>query len=203
MATDPVSHAVEQSLVDLLRNARAGDKDATNRFFQAIRPTVEQEVADRKGGQILNGLSAADIVQECLLAISQHVNEARATSDVEILAWVKQSARNKFLDAARKQGRRQHNAPQRAFPENSSGAVSVPAETSSPSHKAMRNEDTAALNSALSQLSSEEQQVFHLRYFKQLPFGEIAAQTGRTDVAVRQMHLRAIRRLRELMGTAL
>ena len=56
-----------------------------------------------------------------------------------------------------------------------------------------------ALQSALAELTAEQQQVIFLRFFKELPHDAVAAELGRNPAAVRAIQFRALHRMRKLM----
>ena len=72
--------------------------------------------------------------------------------------------------------------------------------TVSPLEQAQRREQAALVLAALEHLPEEYRKVVDLRNFQDLPFAAIAEQLGRSVAAVRQLWVRAVRRLRWQIG---
>ncbi len=58
------------------------------------------------------------------------------------------------------------------------------------------------LREALLLLSDDQQEVLVLRFLRELPHADVAAQMGKTEPAVRALQYRALRRLRDLLAPA-
>ena len=56
------------------------------------------------------------------------------------------------------------------------------------------------MTAALAELSPDYQEVILLRNLERLPFDEVAQRMGRSRPAVQMLWMRAIRKLREMMG---
>ena len=72
-----------------------------------------------------------------------------------------------------------------------------------PSGAADRADRAALLRGALARLSEDQREVITLRYLNQLNVAETAAKMDRTERAVRSLCVRALIRLRELLGDAI
>jgi RNA polymerase sigma-70 factor (ECF subfamily) len=71
---------------------------------------------------------------------------------------------------------------------------------SSPSQRLLREEVRARVQKALTRLAKRDRQVLVLRHLEQLSVAETAAVMGSTEAAVKNRHLRAVQRLRGLLG---
>ena len=74
------------------------------------------------------------------------------------------------------------------------------ARSSSPSARMQRHERQAGVRAALARLAERDREVLVLRHLEQLPTPEIAAVLEVSEGAVYTRHLRALRRLRDLLG---
>jgi RNA polymerase sigma factor (sigma-70 family) len=70
----------------------------------------------------------------------------------------------------------------------------------SPQEQAQRREQAVLVLAALEHLPEEYRKVVDLRNFQDLPFAAIAEQLDRSVAAVRQLWVRAVRRLRWQIG---
>lgn len=59
--------------------------------------------------------------------------------------------------------------------------------------------DSARIQEAFQRLTIEQQQVISLRFFEELPHGEVAKRMHRTANAVRAIQFRALSRMRNLL----
>ena len=82
-------------------------------------------------------------------------------------------------------------------------AERVVASGTSPSMNLFRKELRRRVRKALAQMKAEDREVLVLRYLEQLDSKEIAAIAGVSEDAVNMRHLRALKRLRGLLGEAL
>ena len=88
----------------MMRAAISGDSFAYKRFLEAVTPAL-RALAQRNLARCGAGNSdVEDIVQETLLAI--HLKRQTWDPDRPIGPWVVAIARNKFIDALRRRGRR-------------------------------------------------------------------------------------------------
>jgi RNA polymerase sigma-70 factor (ECF subfamily) len=74
------------------------------------------------------------------------------------------------------------------------------AQPESPSRQMMAAEQAAALRAALLRLPEDYRQVILLRNIERLSFQEIGARLQRSNEAARKLWVRAVDRLRELLG---
>jgi len=90
----------------------------------------------------------------------------------------------------------------RAFSDTSSDTLAerLAARGSSPSHDAQRTELRARMRQAIDQLPPRDREVLVLRHLEQLTMREIATVLTMNESAVKVRHLRALRRLRELVA---
>jgi RNA polymerase sigma-70 factor (ECF subfamily) len=71
---------------------------------------------------------------------------------------------------------------------------------SGPGERLLREELRARVRAALERLAEPDRQVLALRYLEQLSHAEIAAVLGIKEGAVKARHVRALERLRGLLG---
>lgn len=63
-----------------------------------------------------------------------------------------------------------------------------------------RNEDRSTVRAAISGLTPAHRELIRLRYDEELTIAEIAQRQGVTEIAVHQMHKRAIGRIKSSLG---
>jgi RNA polymerase sigma-70 factor (ECF subfamily) len=96
----------ERDIDGLMRAAMNGDAAAYNRLLTSLAPAI-RSVARRGLARAGLGVEEAeDVVQETLLAI--HLKRHTWDQSMPLGPWVRAIARNKFIDAMRRRGRRHH-----------------------------------------------------------------------------------------------
>jgi RNA polymerase sigma factor (sigma-70 family) len=188
--------------------ARAGDQEAEAKLLGEVRPFFRAEVQKHSRGQAFGASDGSDVAQECCLKLKflQPGQEFRGTTGRDFLSWLRTMAYHEFLDnvrAGKAQKRGGGQLPAR-LPGDSTGEVAIAAETSTPSQRAVRQEEHEQLEAALAGLPDEHQRVISLRRSAdKLTWADIAREMGRTEDAVKQLFRRAVNRLsEELRGRA-
>jgi RNA polymerase sigma-70 factor, ECF subfamily len=186
--------------------ARAGSREALGEALEACRAYLlkiaEQELDPAlrpKGG-------ASDVVQQTFLEAQRDFARFAGNSEEELLAWLRQLLRNNLANFARdyrQAAKRRVDREVALDAGNSSGfpAGQVPADTTSPSGRAVAREQCEAVRRAVGRLPEDYRRVLTLRYQDGLSFEDIAAALGRSPNAARKLWARAVELLqRELAG---
>jgi RNA polymerase sigma-70 factor (ECF subfamily) len=157
-----------------------------------------------------------DILHDTFATAFQEISTLRSTSRAAFHAWLTTVAQNRLRNVAKAQralkrggGRDALSLPHTGALTNGddddNGAMAADllemlARTSrSPRSVAGNHEYIAMMRQAIEELEPEHRVVLRLRFIEDLPHAQIAEQTGRTEAAVRQLCLRALRRLRGLL----
>lgn len=200
MATDPQT---------LLHQARAGDSEALGRLLdlyrQYLRLLARMQISRRLQGK----LDPSDLVQEAFLDAHRHFADFRGTSESQLLRWLRRILAAKIAD----QWRRYLGAKQRDLRQEQAIAADLDrssallggglaASIASPSQQASQREQAVLLADALSRLPDHYRDVLVLRHLEGLPFAQVALRMGRSLDSVEKLWLRALGRLRELMGAS-
>lgn len=118
-------------------------------------------------------------------------------------AWLERIVRNELRDAERAArslkrdvGREARAAPRADFGTSCTDLVAqVSGSGTSPSGALRRDEAAAAVLVALARLPAEQRAIIRLRYFENVPVGEIAARLGKTEAAVYAAYGRGLKGL--------
>jgi RNA polymerase sigma-70 factor, ECF subfamily len=183
-----------EEVARLLPLARAGDAKALEALIERLRERVRGEARGQIGGRLRARLDASDVAQEvCMLACKAFPQFAGNTVP-QLLAWFDEILRNVITNQ-----RRHHGAAKRdAHRERPEGEVPFdpPADASTPSQRAIRNEEQTRLAEALRGLPEKQRLVFQLRYLQALPTKDAALTAGVTEENARVLLYRAIQRLK-------
>jgi RNA polymerase sigma-70 factor (ECF subfamily) len=164
----------------------------------SVRPYLKQVARRLLGSGLSAKLDPSDVVQRALLNAHEQANQFQGRTFAEWLGWLSVIVRNETLHAIQF-----HQRDVRDVRREQPLAIelgSVCQSSVSPQEQAQRREQAALVLAALEHLPEEYRKVVDLRNFQDLPFAAIAEQLGRSVAAVRQLWVRAVRRLRWQIG---
>jgi RNA polymerase sigma-70 factor (ECF subfamily) len=191
----------------LLRLARKGDGEALGRLLELYRNYLTLLARLQVGRRLQSKVDAADLVQDTFLKAHNRFAQFRGETEAELIAWLRQilawSAANLVRQYCSTQGRDVHLEQQLADELDRSSQAwghGLVARQSSPSQHAVRREEAVLLADALARLPGDYSEVIVLRQLQGLPFAEVAQRMGRTVDSVEKLWVRALTRLRRLLG---
>jgi len=151
------------------------------------------------------GLEASDLVQQTLLEACQDMKQFRGRTDAELFAWLRQILHHTFLDWYDRQRAAKCDLARQALEADLTGSFAgldelLAAQQTSPSERAVRNEDLTRLAEALEQLREDEREAVTLKHLVGLTLAQISERLGRTPAAVAGLLFRGRIRLKELLA---
>jgi RNA polymerase sigma-70 factor (ECF subfamily) len=194
---------------DLLREAAAGSADAVNRLLERHRDALRRAVGLRLDRRLARRVDASDVVQDVLLEASRRLPEFVREAKMPFGVWLRQLARDRIVDMHRRHraaGRRSIDREQPlaggGFADRSSFdlASQLRDRELTPAAATIRRELHRRFLSALDELSDEDREVILLRHVEHLGNTEVAQALGLTPPAAGMRYLRALRRLRTILG---
>lgn len=150
-------------------------------------------------------IDPSDVVQQTLLEAHQKQAQFRGGGDAELAAWLRQILVHNLADAVRALGRAKRNPVREQSLEAAVNASSsrleawLAAEHSSPSQRAVKNEDLARLAVALDQLPEDQRAAVVLHHLQGCTLADLAHRLGRSEPAVAGLLHRGLRNLRKLL----
>lgn len=191
---------------ELLRRVDSGDERATDLLLQRHRKRLRRLVAVRLDPRLAARVDPSDVVQDTLAGAARRLPEYLRDRPVAFYAWLRRLAldqlaelRRRHLQAGRRAVGREEPA---ALPDQSALELAerLFARSGSPSARLHRLERRDRVRLALAELPKRDREVLVLRHLEQLDTADIAAVLGVTENVVYARHLRALRRLRDLLG---
>jgi RNA polymerase sigma-70 factor (ECF subfamily) len=172
----------EDSILELVEQARAGDANARRRLYTQHVDRVFRTVR----GMLRSDADAEDVTQDALLTVLTSLDTYRPRGDTRFAAWVTTIA----VNTVRRRFRRRR-------PElTSSGELpETPDATADPADGLDRARQRRALLIALGELPERERAIVSLRYGAGLNASEIAAAVGIQAPTIRKILERARARL--------
>ena len=151
-------------------------------------------------------LDTSDIVQQTLLNAFIKRNEFRGSTEAELAAWLREILKHKLADAIRDQQRDKRDIRREcAFDEGIDASFSrtegwLVSLQSSPSQKAVKQEDLLRLSQALTELPEAQREVIVLHHLQGKKLADVAAEIDRSEAAVAGLLFRGLRTLQKQLG---
>jgi RNA polymerase sigma-70 factor (ECF subfamily) len=191
----------------LLAEAGRGAENARSRLLDRHRGRLRRMVVLRMDQRLSARFDPSDVVQEALLEADRCLADYLRDRPLPFYPWLRQFAVNRLIDLHRRHlqaGRRSVTREEMPIPpladESALELVGrLFARDSSPSARLQREEARQQVQQALDQLPGRDREVLVLRHLEQLPTAEIAAVLGVSEGTVYTRHLRALKRLAELL----
>ena len=153
-------------------------------------------------------LDASDVVQQTMLEAHREQQRFRGRTEGERVAWLRQILAHNLADALRgfhraKRDIARERSIEQALDQSSARLEAwLAAEQSSPSQKAMRNEQLLQLAEALETLPEAQREAVELHYWQGWPLAEIGKHLGRSVPAVAGLLQRGLKKLRRHLQEA-
>jgi len=197
---------MSQGSDELLDRVRAGDVSALAQYIQARRPQLLGFIERQLGASLRRKVEAEDILQEVSAEAVRALPQLEL-GDRDPFGWLCQVAQRRIVDAHRRFVAAGKRSADREVPLGGPGDDSQRAglidllvnSMTTPSKAFSRNAREARLLDALEQLPAEQRDALRMRYVENLPSKQIADKLNKSDVAVRVMLTRSLRRLQTLL----
>jgi RNA polymerase sigma-70 factor (ECF subfamily) len=192
----------------LLGRVAAGDLAARGLLLERHRRRLRDMIALRLDPRLRARIDPSDVVQESLAEADRKLSDYARRRPVPFYPWLRALAWDRLLNmhrdhirSKRRSVRRELAAPL-PLPEDSVEQLAqrLAGRGSSPSARLHRAELRGLVRAALGRLSEDDREVLVLRYLEDLTTRETAAVLSLSEPAVKMRQLRALERLRELLG---
>jgi RNA polymerase sigma-70 factor (ECF subfamily) len=194
---------------ELLDRSAAGDEHAREQLLDRHRRRLRRMVAVRMDPRLAARVDPSDVVQEALADAARKLDAYLRDRPLPFYPWLRQLVWERLIQQLRRHLHARRRSVSReeppALPEGSviELAERLFARGSSPSRRARLSELRDTVRRALAALPDRDREVLVLRYLEGLSTAEAAAVLGITEGAVKVRHVRAIERLRALLGDEL
>ncbi|QRN97048.1 sigma-70 family RNA polymerase sigma factor [Archangium violaceum] len=186
------------SVEELLRRARAGDKDALEELFDRCRKQLG-EWASQGGARARPDVARpSDMVQDTALRAFGAFSSFKGTTEAEWLAWLQSVFRSRKVQQVR-HARRKKRDTLNTVPLEDSEALAMPTPVRSPSQASAFREEWRLLLTHLYELPDDQREAISLCYLKELPVAEVARHLEKTEPAVAGLLKRGVKTLRTRM----
>ncbi|HND52148.1 MAG TPA: sigma-70 family RNA polymerase sigma factor [Pirellulaceae bacterium] len=194
---------------ELLAGVQAGDDAAVNQLLDRHRDSVRRLIQLRLDQKIQRRVDVSDVVQDVFVEAHRRLQDYLRNPTISFHLWLRQIAKDRIIDAHRRHrvsGKRSVDREQvlALSPDEDHstrelmGQLCDPELT--PAAAAAQREMTQKVEQAISRLDEADAEIIVMRHYEHLTNQEVAAALGLTEPAASMRYLRAVRRLRALLG---
>ena len=186
------------------------DPERFGALLEELRPRLRRMVALRLDPRLHGRIDPSDVIQETYLEASARLAEYVQKPTMPFFLWLHFLAGQKLVTLHRHHlGTRMRDAGREVslyrgrLPEASSAALAAQllGHETRPSEAAVRAELKIRLQEALNSMDALDREILALRHFEQLSLGETAQVLGLTESGACRRHLRALKRLKEILSS--
>jgi RNA polymerase sigma-70 factor (ECF subfamily) len=187
----------------LLAKARQGDAEAAGILLERYRPYLRLIAQRRLDSGVKARVDPSDVVQQTCLEAYRDLVSFRGGAEAELIAWLRRILDHNVAQTIQKHVFAQKRATDKERSLDDSNGLGralrevLAAEQSSPSRRAMRDEDAVGLAQAMQTLPEDQHEAIRLRHLEGWSLAQIAEQLDRSEVAVAGLLKRGLRRLRK------
>jgi RNA polymerase sigma-70 factor (ECF subfamily) len=195
----------------VLQQATQGDGQVLGLLLSRHRRRLRRMIALRLDRRLKGRIDPSDVIQEAYLEASARLADYLRNPSMPFFLWLRFLTSQKLVTLHRHHlGVQMRNADQQvalyqgSLPEASSAALAAQllGHEVRPSEAAIRAEMKIRVREALDSMDPLDREVLALRHFEQLSRAEIAELLGVSGSAVGKRYVRALERLRQILGRA-
>lgn len=193
-----------------INQIKDGDSDAVNGLLERHRQAIRRLVQMRLDNAIARRVDASDVVQDVMFEASRRLEDYLKTPSMPFHLWLRQLAKDRIIDMHRRHRTAQRRSVDREQRVSSLGnddksaadlaSILKDAELT-PAAATVRKEMEERFLLAVNELAEDDRELIMMRHFEHLGNSEVAETLGLSAPAAGMRYLRAIRRLREALGT--
>jgi RNA polymerase sigma-70 factor (ECF subfamily) len=191
---------------ELLADARRGERAAVEELLGRHREPLRRMIGLRMDPALARRVDASDIVQDVLIEANRRLEEYLKNPALPFHLWLRHIAQDRVIDAHRRHRQAQRRSLDREQPLQVADRSSLDLAAGlidpelTPASAAVRQELERRFQTALATMANDDREIILMRHYEQLSNKEVAAALGLSEAAAAMRYLRAIRRVRALLG---
>lgn len=194
---------------DLLRRAAGGDSEALGKLWNGQEKRLRRMVRLRLDRRLQARVDASDVLQETFIEAAERLAEYLRDPRMPFALWLRfltgqklTAMHRRHLGTEARDAAREVSLFHGALPEASSAclAAQLIGKVTAPLEAAIRAEMKARVQDALNSMDPMDREVLALRHFEQLSNHETAEVLGISTSGASSRYLRALKRLKEILG---
>lgn len=195
----------------LLKQAGEGAPRAVDALLERHRLALRSMVQARLDQRLARRVDASDIVQEVLIEANRRLVAYLQEPKLPFQQWLRQMAQDQIIDTHRRHRVAARRSMDREQPLNIPGlgeqssmdlAAQIADQELTPAANAVRRELHRRFLEALEQMPDDDRELLIMRHVEQLSNSQVADILGLSQPAAGMRYLRALRRVREILGEA-
>jgi RNA polymerase sigma-70 factor (ECF subfamily) len=194
----------------LLALARNGNSSALGQLMELYRDYLTLLARLQISRRLQSKVDPADLVQEVFVQVHEHFTRFRATTEGELVKWLRQilattlaNQVRHYCGTQRRDVRLERDLASELDESSRVLGRALVGKQSTPSQRASRREQAVLLANALARLPAEYREVITFRHLEGLKFAEVAHRMGRTIDSVKKLWTPALAQLRSALGATL
>jgi RNA polymerase sigma-70 factor (ECF subfamily) len=193
----------------LLGQRAPDDPKRFGALLEQSRPRLHRMIALRLDPRLHGRIDPSDVIQETYLEATARLAEYVQNPTMPFFLWLRFLAGQKLVTLHRHHlGRQMRDVGREValyrggLPETTSAALAAQllGHEARPSEAAIRAELKIRLQEALNTMDPLDREILALRHFEQLSLAETAQELGLTESGACRRHLRALKRLKEILS---
>jgi RNA polymerase sigma-70 factor (ECF subfamily) len=193
----------------LLRRAASGDEAALPALWERHRARLRQMVRLRLDRRLQGRVDPSDVLQEAYIDLAARLPDYARDRPMPPFLWLRlvtgqrlMQIHRAHLGAALRDAGREISLYRGALPQASSASLAARllGRLTTASQAAVRAERQLQLQEVLNGMDPMDREILALRHFEELSNGEAAAVLGLSKTAANNRYVRALGRLRDLLG---
>lgn len=198
-----------EETVQLLQGAEGGDTGAVNRLMNRHREALRRLVHLRMDRALQRRVDASDVVQDVMFEASRRLDDYLSEPRMPFHLWLRQLAKDRIVDMHRRHRAAQRRSVDRERPLDrpqfgDQSSLDLAAQLRdpelTPAAQNIRRELQQRFLEAIEHLSEDDRDIILMRHFEELGNSEVAEALGLSPAAAGMRYLRALRRLRGVLG---
>ncbi|MGF1582886.1 MAG: sigma-70 family RNA polymerase sigma factor [Gemmataceae bacterium] len=196
----------DSEIEELLGHASQGSIEAKGRLLKFHMNRLRLMIVARLDPRLSARMDPSDVLQDIMTEAARTLDVYLQRRPIDFYVWIRGIAERRIIDlhrrhlhAAKRSVRREVKEIKKSFSSSSPLVEQLANSQTSPSQKLIRQEERAALQAALEEVSDDDRELIVLRYVEQLPLAEVSEVLGISISAAKSRHLRAIARLTKLV----
>jgi RNA polymerase sigma-70 factor (ECF subfamily) len=194
--------------IPLLRQGAAGDQQALGELWDRYRERLKRMVRLRLDRRLQGRLDPSDVLQEAFLDFARRAGDFAESPEVSFFLWLRtltgqrlQMLHRQHLGAKMRDAAREISLHRGPMPQATSVSLAAQllGQFTSASARVARAEMQVQLQEALNSLDPIDREILALRHFEELSNAETAEVLGIDPSAASSRHVRALRRLRQVL----
>lgn len=179
--------------------------DDQNHWFEQFRPYLTLLARAHVNSHNPAKLDSSGIVQQTLLDAFAKRDQFRGSSEAELAGWLRQILKHNLADALRDQRRDKRDVRrERSLEDEIDASFSrthewLAAVQSSPSQRAVKQEDVLRLSEVIAKLPEAQREAVVLHHLQGLSLADVAKQIGKSEAAVAGLLFRGLKTLNGLL----